>query len=199
VIGIAQPNNVVGSGGGVTGGGTPWWRSTITPMSISTRRRNFDVHGLVLAGNSIGSRGTIAAVKGTLVCVPTAVRHRWAVPCSSIRHWSSSTNAATRGSTAISARCRWCASKHRISDSGRCRPLDRQRNRVAMTSLQQPGNSLDDFQPAQASWPRLTSGAVDVAVTGAPVAEGYCHCQSCRSYGGADEPFTLWKPEAVKF
>jgi hypothetical protein len=30
---------------------------------------NFDVHGLVLAaGNSIGTRGTIAAVKGTLVC-----------------------------------------------------------------------------------------------------------------------------------
>jgi len=30
---------------------------------------NFDVHGLVLAGgNSIGTRGTIAVVKGTLVC-----------------------------------------------------------------------------------------------------------------------------------
>ena len=30
---------------------------------------NFGVHGLVLAGgNSIGTRGTIAAVKGTLVC-----------------------------------------------------------------------------------------------------------------------------------
>ena len=43
-------------------------------------------------------------------------------------------------------------------------------------------------------------GAVDVAVTGAPVAEGYCHCQSCRSWAAAPvNAFTLWKPEAVKF
>jgi len=43
-------------------------------------------------------------------------------------------------------------------------------------------------------------GAVEVAVTGAPVAEGYCHCQSCRSWAAAPvNAFTLWKPEAVKF
>jgi len=43
-------------------------------------------------------------------------------------------------------------------------------------------------------------GAVDVAVTGTAVAEGYCHCQSCRSWAAAPvNAFTLWKPEDVKF
>ena len=43
-------------------------------------------------------------------------------------------------------------------------------------------------------------GAVQVTVTGEPVAAGYCHCSSCRSWSAAPvNAFTLWKPEAVKF
>lgn len=42
-------------------------------------------------------------------------------------------------------------------------------------------------------------GAVHVAVTGEPVAAGYCHCSSCRSWSaGPVNAFTLWKPDAVK-
>jgi len=42
-------------------------------------------------------------------------------------------------------------------------------------------------------------GAVEVKVAGEPVAEGFCHCSSCRSWAAAPvNAFTLWKPEAVK-
>ena len=42
-------------------------------------------------------------------------------------------------------------------------------------------------------------GAVEVTATGEPVAAGYCHCSSCRSWSaGPVNAFTLWKPEAVK-
>lgn len=42
-------------------------------------------------------------------------------------------------------------------------------------------------------------GAVELAVTGEPVAEGFCHCTSCRSWAAAPvNAFTLWKPEAVQ-
>ena len=42
-------------------------------------------------------------------------------------------------------------------------------------------------------------GAVEVEVTGAPEAMGYCHCGSCRSWSaGPVNAFTLWKPENVK-
>jgi hypothetical protein len=42
-------------------------------------------------------------------------------------------------------------------------------------------------------------GAVHVEVTGEPVAMGYCHCGSCRSWSAAPvNAFTLWKPEAVR-
>jgi hypothetical protein len=71
VIGIAQPNNVVGTGSGaVTGGGAPWSAfDGHANVDLERGEMNFDVRGLVLAGgNSIGTRGTIAAVKGTLVC-----------------------------------------------------------------------------------------------------------------------------------
>jgi hypothetical protein len=41
-------------------------------------------------------------------------------------------------------------------------------------------------------------GAVQLAVTGEPVAAGYCHCESCRSWAAAPvNAFSLWKPEAV--
>jgi len=42
-------------------------------------------------------------------------------------------------------------------------------------------------------------GAVQVEVTGEPVAMGYCHCESCRSWSGSPvNAFTLWKPENVR-
>jgi hypothetical protein len=42
-------------------------------------------------------------------------------------------------------------------------------------------------------------GAVELAVTGAPVAMGYCHCESCRHWSaGPVNAFTLWKPESVR-
>jgi hypothetical protein len=41
-------------------------------------------------------------------------------------------------------------------------------------------------------------GEVEIEVTGAPEAMGYCHCASCRSWsGGPVNAFSLWKPEAV--
>jgi hypothetical protein len=42
-------------------------------------------------------------------------------------------------------------------------------------------------------------GSVQFNVTGDPVAMGYCHCDSCRSWAAAPvNAFTLWKPDAVK-
>lgn len=42
-------------------------------------------------------------------------------------------------------------------------------------------------------------GAVEIEVSGAPEAMGYCHCSSCRSWSAAPvNAFTLFKPEKVK-
>jgi hypothetical protein len=42
-------------------------------------------------------------------------------------------------------------------------------------------------------------GAVQLKVTGEPVAMGYCHCSSCRHWSaGPINAFSLWKPEAVQ-
>ncbi len=42
-------------------------------------------------------------------------------------------------------------------------------------------------------------GAVQVEVTGEPVAMGYCHCESCRAWSaGPVNAFTLWKPESLR-
>ena len=42
-------------------------------------------------------------------------------------------------------------------------------------------------------------GAVRLEASGAPLAMGYCHCQSCRSWSGAPVvAFTLWPPENVR-
>jgi len=42
-------------------------------------------------------------------------------------------------------------------------------------------------------------GAVEIEVSGAPEAMGYCHCSSCRSWSAAPvNAFTLWKPQNVK-
>jgi hypothetical protein len=46
---------------------------------------------------------------------------------------------------------------------------------------------------------RCFCGAVELTVTGEPVATGYCHCTSCRHWSaGPVNAFSLWKPEAVK-
>jgi hypothetical protein len=42
-------------------------------------------------------------------------------------------------------------------------------------------------------------GAVQFSVSGAPVAMGFCHCESCRHWSaGPVNAFTLWPPEALK-
>lgn len=42
-------------------------------------------------------------------------------------------------------------------------------------------------------------GAVQITVTGAPAAMGYCHCESCRHWSaGPINAFTLWSPSAVR-
>jgi hypothetical protein len=42
-------------------------------------------------------------------------------------------------------------------------------------------------------------GAVEIRVSGEPVAMGYCHCTSCRSWSaGPINAFSLWKPDAVQ-
>jgi hypothetical protein len=42
-------------------------------------------------------------------------------------------------------------------------------------------------------------GAVEVEVSGAPAAMGYCHCDSCRHWSaGPVNAFSLWAPEGVK-
>lgn len=46
---------------------------------------------------------------------------------------------------------------------------------------------------------RCFCGAVQVTVTGAPAAMGYCHCTSCRRWSaGPVNAFTLWKPGQVE-
>lgn len=46
---------------------------------------------------------------------------------------------------------------------------------------------------------RCFCGAVEIEVSGAPEAMGYCHCSSCRSWSAAPvNAFTLWRPENVK-
>jgi hypothetical protein len=40
---------------------------------------------------------------------------------------------------------------------------------------------------------------VELTVTGAPAAMGYCHCESCRRWSaGPVNAFTLWSPASVK-
>jgi hypothetical protein len=47
---------------------------------------------------------------------------------------------------------------------------------------------------------RCFCGKVEIEVTGAPEAMGYCHCTSCREWSASPvNAFTLWKPSAVEF
>lgn len=42
-------------------------------------------------------------------------------------------------------------------------------------------------------------GAVEIEVSGAPAAMGYCHCESCRHWSaGPVNAFSLWSPDAVR-
>ena len=42
-------------------------------------------------------------------------------------------------------------------------------------------------------------GEVKFEASGAPVAMGYCHCESCRHWSaGPVNAFSLWKPESLK-
>lgn len=42
-------------------------------------------------------------------------------------------------------------------------------------------------------------GAVEIEASGAPAAQGYCHCSDCRSWSaGPVNAFTLWAPDSVK-
>jgi hypothetical protein len=42
-------------------------------------------------------------------------------------------------------------------------------------------------------------GTVQFEVTGAPVAMGYCHCESCRHWSaGPVNAFTLWQPASLR-
>lgn len=71
VIGIIQGGNVVGSGtGAVTGAPGPWSaQGGHVAVDLKQGKIQFDVRGLVFAaGNTIGNTGTVAQVKGTLVC-----------------------------------------------------------------------------------------------------------------------------------
>jgi hypothetical protein len=46
---------------------------------------------------------------------------------------------------------------------------------------------------------RCFCGAVQLRVTGAPAAMGYCHCTSCREWSaGPVNAFALWKTSAVE-
>jgi len=71
VIGIIQGGNVVGSGtGAITGAPGPWSaQGGHVVVDLTYGRIEFNVRGLVFAaGNAIGNTGTVAQVKGTLVC-----------------------------------------------------------------------------------------------------------------------------------
>jgi len=72
IVGIIQPGNVVGVGtGAIPGGMLPWNPQTtgVARVNFANGEIQFLVKGLVLAaGNGIGTRGDINAVKGTLVC-----------------------------------------------------------------------------------------------------------------------------------
>jgi hypothetical protein len=71
VEGIIQPGGAVGSGTGAVPGGILPWTTTagVVQANLSSGQLSFIVRGLSLAaGNVIGTRGDITAVRGVLVC-----------------------------------------------------------------------------------------------------------------------------------
>ena len=66
-------------------------------------------------------------------------------------------------------------------------------------SVVQETPSSDNATAGQAHEGGCFCGAVRLRVRGEPVAMGYCHCESCRSWSaGPVNAFSLWKPEAVE-
>ena len=62
-----------------------------------------------------------------------------------------------------------------------------------------PGAQPENAHAATTYEGKCFCGAVEIAVTGEPVAAGYCHCESCRSWSASPvNAFSLWKPDAVK-
>src|SRR3954470_10936295 len=83
--------------------------------------------------------------------------------------------------------------RRRSPKIGRRRPRQRQLRMMA----------LGVFHKTEDIRMKLTGncfcGAVELELSGAPEAMGYCHCRSCRSWsGGPVNAFSLWKPEAVR-
>jgi hypothetical protein len=71
VIGIIQGGNVVGTGtGAITGAPGPWSaQGGHAKVDVDRGQIEFSTNGLVFAaGNVIGTTGTVAQVKGTLIC-----------------------------------------------------------------------------------------------------------------------------------
>ena len=68
-----------------------------------------------------------------------------------------------------------------------------------MEAVQEHQNSDHAHAPQKRYTGQCFCGAVEVEVTGAPAAMGYCHCESCRSWSASPvNAFTLWKPDAVR-
>jgi hypothetical protein len=54
-------------------------------------------------------------------------------------------------------------------------------------------------QPEQTHKGSCFCGSVEVEARGEPVAQGYCHCESCRTASGAAvRGFTLWPKDSVQ-
>jgi hypothetical protein len=71
--------------------------------------------------------------------------------------------------------------------------------KMATVVSTRPGAQPERAQVAPTYEGKCFCGAVEIAVTGEPVAAGYCHCESCRSWSAAPvNAFSLWKPESVK-
>jgi hypothetical protein len=74
IMGVIQAGNTVGTGSGqVAAGGQPWVAlGGSAAVDLTNGEVQFLVQGLVLpGGNSIGTPGAVARVKGTLVCDTT--------------------------------------------------------------------------------------------------------------------------------
>ena len=68
-----------------------------------------------------------------------------------------------------------------------------------MEAVQEQQPTDHAHAPRKSYTGRCFCGAVEVEVTGAPAAMGYCHCESCRSWSASPvNAFTLWKPDAVR-
>src|SRR5215472_9721876 len=79
IIGIEQSGNVVG---GIAGGGQPWsTREGEALVELTSGLVVFEVRGLVLAGgNTIGTRGAVPQVTGTLLSGPSSRRSTVILP-----------------------------------------------------------------------------------------------------------------------